>query len=264
MTAEIESLIIWYKEYAGSFKNGDLQLEDAVTLKYEHTMRVCNEMALLCNSLRLGSELSELAHIAALFHDVARFEQFKRYRTFSDKKSENHAEMAVALIVKNNLFASLSHEHQSTLLAAIRFHNAAEVPDTLSHEQAYLCRLLRDADKLDIYKITLDYYVNPDPTRHETVQVGIPDGTAVTPEVCEYVLMRKIVPYEKIKTVADFKMIQLGWVFDLNFIYSISCVKYRGYVDEIKKYLPMSALVSKAVRAVEQFLDEQVAKGASS
>jgi len=264
MTNTLTSLTAWYKQYAESFKNGDVQLEDAVTLKYEHTLRVCSEMEMLCNSLTLSSALHELAQIAALFHDVARFEQFRVYRTFSDKKSENHAEMAVAIIAEKELLASIDSERRSVVIEAIRFHNAAEIPESLSPEQAYLCRLLRDADKLDIYKIALDHYINPDPRRHETVQVGIPDGVVVTPEVCDYVLARKIVPYEKIKTVADFKMIQLGWVFDLNFAHSFACVKERGYVDEIKKHLPRSPLVDTAVAAVEQYLNEQVSGGANT
>ena len=130
-----------------------------------------------------------------------------------------------------------------------------EVPNHLSAEQTLLCRLLRDADKLDIYKIALDYYVNPDPQRRETVQVGIPDGGTVTPEICEYVLRREIVPYERIRTVADFKMIQIGWVFDLNFPHSFRCVKERGYIGDLKRQLPATPEILRAIEEVERYLD---------
>jgi hypothetical protein len=254
----LKDLTAWYDDYACSFKTGDLQLEDAVQLKYDHTKRVVNEMELLCESISLDNHRRILAAIAALFHDVARFEQFKRYRTFSDKRSFNHAEAALDVIDEHRLFAALDSYDAATIRCAIRHHNAVRIPDGLTEEHELFSRLLRDADKLDIYRIALDYYVNPDPLRHETVQIGIPDGAAVTPEVCMHVLRGEIVPYEKIQTVTDFKMIQLGWVFDLNFPHSFRCVKERGYVDDIKKLLPSTSLVEKTVAAVVQYLDDQI------
>ena len=246
----------WYDAYASSFNNGDPQLEDAVRLKYEHTKRVCREMELLCDSITLAFHHCKLALICALLHDVARFEQFRRYRTFSDARSINHAEAALAIIAEHHLFAGLDTPDAADILCAIRHHNAVEVPIDLTTEATLLCRLLRDADKLDIYKIALDYYINPDPQRRETVQVGIPDGSAVTPEVCEQVMRREIIPYERIRTVADFKMIQLGWVFDLNFPHSFRCVKERGYIDNLKGQLPSTPQVLEAFDTVERYLEE--------
>jgi hypothetical protein len=216
-------------------------------------------MEALCKSINLDEKKSELAAITALFHDIARFEQFRQYRTFSDMKSINHAEMGVAILLDHNVLNDLEPAAREMVLTAIRHHNAIEVPVYLTEEQTLLCRLLRDADKLDIYKIALDYYINPSTMRYETVQVGIPDGNIVSPEVCEYVLLGKIVPYEKIRTVADFKMIQLGWVFDLNFTYSLQCVKKRGYISEIRKFLPRSSSdVQRAIAAVEKYLEERI------
>jgi hypothetical protein len=247
----------WYDAYTRSFINGDPSLEDAVLLKFEHTKRVCGEMEPLCDSIPLDKRRRTLAVIAALLHDIARFEQFRRYRTFSDKRSFDHAEAACAIIAGERLLSGLADDDASDVLCAIRHHNAVKVPIDLNTEATLLCRLLRDADKLDIYRIALDYYINPDPRRRETVQVGIPDGSTVTPEVCERVLRREIIPYEQIRTVADFKMIQLGWVFDLNFSHSFRCVKERGYIENLKRQLPLTRQVLEAFDEVELFLEER-------
>jgi hypothetical protein len=253
----LNKLMEWFDSYAASFRNGDPQLEDAVQLKYDHTRRVGVEMEVLCDSIGLDGEMRVLARIAALLHDVARFEQFKKYRTFSDKKSEDHAAMGVGIIWEHHLLNDLPFNQQEIVLGAIRYHNFARIPSGLTEDQTFVCRLLRDADKLDIYTIALDYYINPDPARHDTVQISMPEGETVTPEVCASVLSGQTIPYEDINTVADFKMIQLGWVFDLNFKYSIRCVKERGYIQDLQKFLPDTADVAKAIAAVEQYLEEQ-------
>lgn len=250
----LQHVTAWFEEYTNSFRGLNHQLDDAVTLKYEHTKRVCAEMEALVATVDCTGEFKTLSHLAALFHDVARYAQFKKYGTFSDRKSEDHAAMAVEILIDLDVLDGLSDSDKATLLAAIRYHNAIAIPSVLENQAVVLCKLLRDADKLDIYKVALDHYINPDPRRSETVQVGIPEGTTVTPEVCDYVLQRKIVPYEMIKTVADFKMIQLGWVFDLNFPYSLKCVQDRGYIQAIKNVLPLTPEVLKTVTYVEAYL----------
>ena len=102
-----ERLSQWYDTYAQSFLKGDHGLEDAVRLKSEHTKRVCAEMAALCESIDLDADRRISAGIAALLHDVARFEQFRRFRTFSDHQSVDHAALAMDLIEEHRLFDGL-------------------------------------------------------------------------------------------------------------------------------------------------------------
>lgn len=247
----LEKLTLWYQDYAAMFLTGDAQLEDAVRLKSEHTKRVCIEMSALCGSIPLDEYRGILAAITALLHDVARFEQFRLYRTFSDRASVDHAALAIDIINENSLLDDLGDDRaRQSVKEAIRHHNAATIPQGLSEEGLLLCRLLRDADKLDIFKIALDYYIKPDPNRRETIQVGIPDGIMMTPVVLERVLRREIVPFELIKTLTDFKVIQLGWVYDLNFVWSLKCVLQRGYIDGLCSQLPADKQVKEIVQAV--------------
>jgi hypothetical protein len=247
----------WYDDYTRSYISGDPQLEDAVTLKYDHTIRVAGEITDLCASLHLSDEDTALAGIAALLHDVARFEQFRIFGTFADKKSINHADFALVIISRNGLTEGLAADDEDTVITAIKYHNAIAVPPGLSERQKLFCRLLRDADKLDIYKIVLDHYVHPDPRRSETVEVGIPEGVEVSPEVCALIMAGETVPFSLIRSINDFKMIQLGWVFDLNFPRSFKCVKERGYISSIRELLPQTPDVLQVVEKVERYLDRK-------
>lgn len=247
----LEKLSVWYEDYIGTFLTGDARLEDAVRLKSEHTRRVCDEMAALCESIVLDDRRRILAAIAALLHDVARFEQFRRHRTFSDRTSVDHAALAIDIINQHYLLDDFGQDNARSVTEAIRHHNAATIPSGLSENGLLFCRLLRDADKLDIFRIALDYYVKPDLNRRDTIQVGFPDGTTITPEVKDRILRREVVPYEMINTMADFKMLQLGWVYDLNFTWSLKCVLQRGYIDALYSQLPAIPEVAEVVEAVK-------------
>jgi hypothetical protein len=250
-----EILLNWYDGYAASFKTGDQELEDAVSLKYSHTKRVIIEMQHLCESIMLDRQRSELARIAALLHDIARFEQFKKYRTFSDHRSINHAAAAIDIILSNRLLDALDPADAQKVIAAIRCHNMVDLPGEMSGDARMLCQLLRDADKLDIYRIVLDHYINPVAQRTETVQIGLRDGDDVSPEVCADMLANKNISYEKIASAADFKVVQLGWIFDLNFPYSFRCVKERDYIGSIKQHLPSTPDVERIIAHVTAYLD---------
>ncbi len=248
----------WYDEYAASYKKGDPELEDAVSLKYGHTRRVVAEIRQLCESIALDRHMSMLAQIAALLHDVARFEQFSKYRTFSDYRSANHAEWAVDIILSTRLLSILDPDDARKVIGAIRHHNEVQIPMEVTGEERLLCQLLRDADKLDIYSIVLDHYINPQSQRSATVQIEIPEGSEVSPEICAGVLANENIPYEKIATLADFKIIQLGWIFDLNFAHTFRCIKNRGYVDSLKQHLPSTPDVDQIIAHVQEYLDRRV------
>lgn len=253
----------WYDGYVASFASRDTALADAVLLKKEHTKRVCHEMELLCDSLELAGHERMLAVTVALLHDVARFEQFRQYRTFSDQRSVNHAELGLTIIDANHLLAELSAADVARVRDAVRYHNAVAIPTTLSADTARYCQLIRDADKLDIYSIALNHYINPNPARSETVQVGIPNGEVVSEEVCASVMRREFIEYGRIKTLADFKIIQLGWVFDLNFIHSIRCVRERGIVEKIENVLPAVPQVREIVDFITSYIDSRLADAAT-
>jgi putative nucleotidyltransferase with HDIG domain len=255
----IAALKKWYEDYARSYRTGDAELEDAVALKCEHTFRVCSEMELLCDSISLDERQRLLALIAALFHDIARFEQFQRHRTFADDRSFNHGKRGAEILAESRVLFGLESSEVDRVLCAIRYHNAPVLPPSLPEDEMLLCRLTRDADKLDIFRIAIQHYSNPDPRRGETVMIGISAEETISPEICRSVLGRKAVSYSAVKTMSDFKMLQIGWIFDLNFQHSLRCVRERGYVDAIGKLLPADPEVQRALQEVNRHIDDALA-----
>jgi len=88
----------WFEDYTAGFYSDEPIIQQNIMLKVEHTRRVCEAILIIGGSLDLSSENLSIAEICALLHDIGRFEQYKRYRTFSDHKSKDHAELGVDVI----------------------------------------------------------------------------------------------------------------------------------------------------------------------
>ena len=90
MQSDLTRLQSWFTSYVSGFFTGSDELDRVFKLKQMHTQRVCFTIRRLGRALQLSSRDLLLAEVAALLHDVGRFPQFARYRTFRDQDSTNH------------------------------------------------------------------------------------------------------------------------------------------------------------------------------
>ena len=98
-------------------------------VKEEHTLRVCKEILQLGKALDLNKNALRLAETIALFHGIGRFEQFRTYGTFNDKKSENHATLELKVLEETNVLSHLTKTQRSIAYNAIGYHNVRKLPD---------------------------------------------------------------------------------------------------------------------------------------
>ncbi|MHC5137619.1 MAG: HD domain-containing protein, partial [Planctomycetota bacterium] len=73
--------------YDGPFIRYDRELMQDFQLKIFkecHTHRVCNEIRQLTAALKMDENDSLVAETIALLHDVGRFPQFQKHRTYKD------------------------------------------------------------------------------------------------------------------------------------------------------------------------------------
>ena len=109
-----------FMEYASRF---DSTHNGKMKLKIVHTQEVTKVMERLTQALRLSKEMCRLAYICAVYHDIGRFEQLKRYDTFWDHQSIDHAELSCEILQEEQLLAELSERERRMILTAIRNHN---------------------------------------------------------------------------------------------------------------------------------------------
>ena len=57
--------------------------------------------------LNLSEGQLRIAEAAGLMHDLGRFKQYRRYRTFNDRRSVNHASLGVRIMRRNHILQDL-------------------------------------------------------------------------------------------------------------------------------------------------------------
>ena len=132
-----------------------------VRLKIDHTYRV----AALCDRIARAAGLPgpdrDLAWLCGMLHDIGRFEQTRRYGTFSDARSVDHAALGVEILFVEGRLADFVDlpclpAPEADLPAAVRTvvgtHSAFRLPEGLDLRTRALCDVVRDADKIDILK----------------------------------------------------------------------------------------------------------------
>jgi hypothetical protein len=80
----------WFSDYCSSFYSPDIEDQKNISLKEHHTERVCENIVEISKRLSLDGHSTMLAEAIALFHDIGRFPQYARYKTFRDSVSVNH------------------------------------------------------------------------------------------------------------------------------------------------------------------------------
>lgn len=251
---DLATLKKWFTDYVAAFYTDDPEYNRSIKLKEEHTKRVCSNILMLGNVLNMSEYDMMLAETMAMFHDIGRFKQYAVYGTFSDKASENHARLGLRQMAVNKVLSVCTTEEKRIITKAIAYHNALSLPLGEDERRLFFMRLLRDADKLDIWKVVLDYYHTKGEPRNKALELGLPDEPGYSQKILQALHEHRIALIRDLKTLNDFKLLQIGWVFDLNFTPSFQAVQRQKYIQEIAATLPQSEDIAAAVKEAEAYV----------
>ena len=156
----MEQSIEEFKKYTKDYLN----LSDMCLLKVNHTIRVMNLCEEIARKLMLSEEDIELAKLCGLLHDIARFEQWKNYQTFSDFHSIDHGDLGVEILKNNNFIRKFNSDTSvdNLIFKTIKNHNKYKIEDNLTEREKLFCNIVRDADKLDILYLYTTKEINVD------------------------------------------------------------------------------------------------------
>ncbi len=257
--SQFEQLQHWFYDYVRTcYVPGDEYLNSNLHLKECHTRRVCAEMRALAAALAMNDDEAVLAESIALLHDVGRFDQFKKYRTYKDVNSENHCLLGLRIIDEYGLIHELPADEQAIVRQAVEFHGAKELP-AMDARTARFAQMIRDADKLDIYCLCAENYR----LFHENkaafvLEVEFPDRPDISPSILDAVMNNRLIDYRHVKTLTDAKVMQLGWVFDVYFDWTLRQIRDRGCLDAIAHWLPDVAPAQRAWRHIQKCVAERL------
>lgn len=233
----------FYKEYINRYNPE----EPRIALKIAHIYRTAEKAKWLAEKLELSEEDILLAELIGLLHDIGRFEQVRKYNTFMDRISINHAEYGLKVLFEDNLIRNFieDNSYDEIIKKAIRNHNKAAIEEVFDERELLHCRIIRDADKLDIFYVILN------DSLEATYPLDRYPKEPVSKEVKEQFIKNHIINYSNIKACVDLVVGQIGFVFDINYIYSLEMISKENYINKIiKRY---GAKQEETIKDLEEF-----------
>ena len=197
-----------------------------ILLKKKHSFRVERYARRIAHKEGLDENLSDLI---GLLHDIGRFEQLRRFNTFIDRYSIDHATEGVNMLLKDNYISKYikNKNYHKIILDAIENHNKFKIADDIVGESFTYSKLIRDADKVDI----LDYYKFEDP--QFVFNLKEVNASKISDEAYNAFKEQKQIGSGRIKTAADGFLNTISFIFDMYFKETYRCVKENNSVNDL-------------------------------
>lgn len=239
MKIEREKVKKAFAEYAGRYDAGDPQIR----LKILHTYKVselCEEIARDLFSWTGTREREkvqkdiDLVWLIGMLHDIGRFEQVKRYHTLMDAESVFHAALGIEILFEDGeltrfVSAQPDDPDAEVLRSAIAYHSDYRLPENLDERTKMFCQILRDADKLDIFRVNCEipmediYHVTKEELMH----------AEVSEEVLNNFKRRRATPRAIRKTPVDYLVGMISMAFELVYPISRKIAARQGYLKRL-------------------------------
>ena len=253
----LEELTALYDAYVDMYRDADGKLPVMMQLKRTHTAFVVRNAEAIADGEGFTPEEREVALAAALLHDTGRYEQLKRYNTFKDSDSVDHAVFSHDFVKEKGwldkvLGKSKSgvevEERKDAILKAVLYHNRRDLPrelesplfdfDSRLRLSGIASHTVRDADKLDIFRVLEDQVEHTDWKGDSRAFWNLAVSAPPNPVVIECIENGQPVDYQNIQSLSDFVLIQVGWMISgLHFATSRRLCRERNHLAYRRKFL---------------------------
>lgn len=324
-----KNVINAFAEYVRNYDPSD----EKIKLKIDHTYRVAGLCQRIAESLGLSEPDVDIAWLLGMLHDIGRFEQIRRFGTFNDAQSVDHAEFGADLLFREGLIRKFaegyyeecelarsgneeagqaysrqkycqegklnsrqgncllaqsdnqsdycqeerkikeflvnndattvddeqiikSNEHYNKdtglLEMAIRQHNKYRVKEDLNERQRMFCDILRDADKVDIFKVNADI---PMEIIYDVTTEELKNGI-ITKEVLESFYKKETVLKSVRRSAVDHIVGHISLLFELVYKESYRQAKEQGYVYKLLDFKSDVPEVNAEFDDMRKYVDE--------
>lgn len=252
---DLDQHLHWFEEYVESRIRKAGPDSAPLLIKLEHTRNVLANARLIADAERLDATLTRAAALAALYHDLSRFDQYLVYRTFKDKDSRNHGAWSVKLLKTEARLAGESRPFRLMVQTAIGMHNRRTLPQSVTGPTLLISNVVRDADKLDILRV-MDAHLASHKPYNPTVVLGLPDDPHLSaPVVIDAAMSGNAASYADLRSVNDFRVLLGSWFFGMNFRSSRDLFVSAGHAARILRALPENAVYGSVKKRMLEHLD---------
>lgn len=227
-----------FNSYVDGYRDKRGALHPMLQLKLTHSSHVTKNARAIMRGERWPQEDFPTGEVAATLHDIGRFSQFADFKTFQDADSVDHARRGVEVIKKLDILNGATQETVDKILNAVRWHNRKAIPEGQERESAALAHLIRDADKLDIFRVmetaVKDGMIDENPEMTWDLDLK----KAPNHKLVESILQGQAVDYGLITGLSDFILIQIGWIISgFHYRTALKMVKERNVIQFRREFL---------------------------
>ena len=202
--------------------------------KKYHSIRVKECAIKISNMLKFTKYEMQLMELIALFHDIGRFEQFRKYNTYVDSKSENHGILGAKILRDNKVFSTLPYEDIELILKCIELHNVKDLPNNLDKKIYKFVTVLRDADKIDWLYACANIIPNIPKREQKTFFCDNEKEHGIKEEIVKDIILCKSIDKRLLNTQDEVRAFGLGYITSgLVYKESINIIKQENILDKI-------------------------------
>jgi len=92
------------------------------------------------------------------------------------------------------------------------------------------------------------------------VTLGFPDRPELTPACVRKLAAGQGIRLEDVRVLNDFKLLQISWIYDLNFRSSYSLLRQRGHIPALAATIPLDEDAAQAVALAVAAIDRNAHK----
>ena len=248
-----------FDTFAKSFLCDDDFTNSNLNLKLCHSYNVPKESEFIANELKLPEDQTNLAIAIGLVHDIGRFPQFAKYKTYTDHHSINHSQLGAESIIENKVIADIPQDQQDVIITAVKYHGVKEIPADITGDALLHTQIIRDADKIDIYKVVINLFdlYRKDPEKFP-FEIEFPENDQYSAPILDALIKGQQIDYSLIDTMNDARLLQIAWVFDTNFAPSLKRIQQKGYIDKLFDYFPDTPPLQAARKHILNYMTTRI------
>ena len=243
------------EEFYGLYDSTRDKVRSMCELKKIHTRAVAENCLRIADSMGLCEYDRDMAWVIGELHDFARFGQAVVTKSLDDSERFNHAHLGARLLFTHKLiddivpdFGLICAEDRLVMEKAVYHHSDFHLPDDLTERELLFCRIIREADQLDIFRTIVEsgWEINYGCTKEELL-----DGD-ISEDIEAAFFKHTLANYSKRVTPADFHMAHIALCFGLESASARKRAAEQGYLyrmmdirfsrpDVQRRYLRMKA-----------------------
>ncbi|MDD4706308.1 MAG: HD domain-containing protein [Bacilli bacterium] len=241
---DVVSIYKEFDEYVNSFNF----LDKGINRKISHSKRVAILNAKLAMDLKWSFDDVKLAKQIGLLHDIGRFDEWKKFKKYDQNKFD-HGEHGVNILKNNNYlnkFNLLKKEDKDILYEAIYYHNKYQLPKKVNDH----AKLIRDADKIDIlYLHTIDDGLNSYNNNF---------SNTISAKIHKEFMEGKSILVEDVNTYAEFMVLTLAFIYDINYEDSLKIIKENNFINKIYNKLDNKEIYEAYFNKINNYMEKRL------